>query len=185
MFATTLDDQIRSVDRPERLQCSVDPKSQSRVGERKQVSNVELAEEAQWIFAQKLWRVPGTQPSSDSLDIQDKIEQVLRFFHLPEYQYDVPFICTYRSDYISPLKSDELWRILEADDQWATLKRKKDGLLALGPILAEASVSSGQRFVRRDAFFFEWFFFLFFFFCCCFFLFLFSPFILSLNVLLD
>jgi transcription elongation factor SPT6 len=128
-FCTEYDDDIRLTDLPERLQ------SHRNLN----LSPVERTEESLWIaknlselmeLSERTKDSYGYRSTSDvdklQTDIVESIQSVLKFIQVENYE--IPFIWSYRRDYLHPkLTRKHLWTILAQDEKWGTIceMRKK------------------------------------------------------------
>jgi transcription elongation factor SPT6 len=123
---TEYDQQIRIEDKPERFMLrntQVQPEP----------NDSELDREAEWIYKQ-LFDQKTTISQQESTykpsSVIPKIRDVLNYMR--NQFLEVPFIATYRKEYILPeLNVDDLWRIYEYDEKYVQLKERKDNLVRL------------------------------------------------------
>jgi transcription elongation factor SPT6 len=143
---TELDQQIRLEDKPERFMLRPVPITQA--------DEEELEKEAEWIysqaFAQKL--VISNQDyskSSKSHLVVPKIKDTLNFIR-NEF-LEVPFIASYRKEYINPdLDSDDLWKIYEMDQKYCQLKARKENLVKLFQRMQKYQFEQMRVLTQRD-----------------------------------
>eukprot|EP01038_Epipyxis_sp_PR26KG_P004105 gene4105-5855_t len=124
-FCTEKDDEIRNIDRPERFQSYL-------VG-RQALSSDERADESKWMankVAEKYIFI--YEPSEYTLEtlaaeFVEPIENILRFIQVDKFE--VPFIWTYRKDYLHPLmKRAHLWLIYDLEEEWENMVDIKNRL---------------------------------------------------------
>lgn len=134
---TDRDNEIKLRDIPERFQLRSVPV--------KLVTELELDDEAEWIYKQAFMQVPISQqnlPDSREYDRRSsdahikpvstipKIRSALSF--MKKELFEVPFIATYRKEYIEPeLKVDDLWTIFDFDAKWTQLSTRKQNMKKL------------------------------------------------------
>jgi transcription elongation factor SPT6 len=128
---TDTDKTIRVVDVPERFQLRSVPIQNSEEGE--------LDSEADWIYHQAFCSQPiSRQPlctfnqngSLKPSSAVPKIKEALNFMR--NYSFEVPFIATYRKEYIEPeLNVTDLWKIFHWDLKWTQLQQRKNNLKKL------------------------------------------------------
>ncbi|RVE50918.1 hypothetical protein evm_004485 [Chilo suppressalis] len=129
---TDLDNEIRKMDVPERMQIREVPITPVEEG------STELEDEAEWIYKQAFLK-----PSVSKADSQEsrertrrgsstitKIRQALDFMR--NQTLEVPFIAFYRKEYVQPeLSINDLWKVYKYDAKWCQLKQRKENLLKL------------------------------------------------------
>lgn len=130
---TDLDNEIRTVDIPERFQLRQIRVTATEEGE--------LDEEAEWIYKQAFINKPISK-QSDAADSQytyhqqkgastiSKIRDALNFMR--NQLLEVPFIAFYRKEYVEPeLNINDLWRVWQFDEKWTRLRTRKQNLVRL------------------------------------------------------
>lgn len=124
---TDLDNEIRKIDIPERMQLREVPIMPVAEG-----SN-ELEDEAEWIYKQAFCKPPVsnqetyTRKSSSAIP---KIKQALDFMR--NQHLEVPFIAFYRKEYVQPdLNINDLWKVYKYDAKWCQLMVRRNNLLKL------------------------------------------------------
>lgn len=121
---TDLDNEIRKVDIPERMQIRDVPITQ--VSE----SSNELEEEAEWIYKIAFCKPPISSQESYSRKSHSavaKIKQALDFMR--NQHLEVPFIAFYRKEYVQPdLNINDLWKVYKFDAKWCQLNARKANL---------------------------------------------------------
>jgi hypothetical protein len=136
-FCTEQDDVIRQTDRPERFQSA---------GERVFPTENEIAEEAVWMGSKLFsWMMSNEGKEKKSIidssslsEIVSSCRFVLQFHHIE--QMEVPFIATYRKDYLhSSISSRHIWKMLEFDDLWRKLNAVKARLLSIITAVGDAA----------------------------------------------
>jgi hypothetical protein len=148
-FCTERDDVLRRVDRPERLQ-------EVLVG-RDAPSHEERLLEAKWqavkvaakIFADNPRPAGSLTERELRAQLEGPIAQVLYFLQIE--QLDVPFIWTYRRDYLHSLMTKaHLWYIFRLEEDWdaniATKMRLSEEVAAM----ADAAQAAGQNTSQSD-----------------------------------
>lgn len=117
-FCTENDDIIRQADRPERHMARIVPGDQER------------SLEAQWMAGKirELFIAEATLKKDFQImhdktlgqELREAVEMVLRFYQVD--QLEVPFIWTYRKDYLHPrMTRSHLWKIIALDESWGRL----------------------------------------------------------------
>lgn len=129
---TNKDNEIRTADVPERFQV--------RDFAVKSTEDGELDDEADWIYKHAFLDLPISQ-QQDPLDgdahshaktpkpysAVAKIREALNLMR--NHLYEVPFIASYRKEYIEPeLNIEDLWKIWEYDEKWSQLRTRKENL---------------------------------------------------------
>ena len=124
---TEIDQQIRLEDKPERFQLRSIPVTS-------EPDEIELEKEAEWIYNQaftiklSISSQDHAQPKPPT--VIPRIKDTLNFIR--NESYEVPFIASYRKEYIQPdLSLDDLWRIYEMDQKYCQLKQRKENLMRL------------------------------------------------------
>lgn len=124
---TDLDNEIRKVDVPERMQLRDVPITQ--VSE----SSTELDDEAEWIYKHAFCKPPISSQESYSRKSHSavaKIKQALDFMR--NQHLEVPFIAFYRKEYVQPdLNINDLWKVYKFDSKWCQLNARKTNLYKL------------------------------------------------------
>lgn len=143
MYLTERDEQIRLTDVPERYQLAF-PK-------RPVPSTEEVRDEAEWIcrkLAPNLLTSMMTTTTSDTELMKQKVNDILTFLLVSHYE--MPFIEHYRREFWSPtFTSNDLWHIVDLDQQWYSLQYRKNTLLKLLP--DEDTISVDLRLIKlRD-----------------------------------
>ncbi|XP_019848744.1 PREDICTED: transcription elongation factor SPT6-like [Amphimedon queenslandica] len=134
---TDQDKIIRITDVPERYQTRAIPVRSSDEGE--------LQLESDWVYHQAFCSPPvSNQPYSQHTQQQragavsnakspsaiPKIKEALNFMR--NYFFEVPFIGTYRREYVEPeLNMEDLWKIYYWDEKWMQLQQRKKDLKKL------------------------------------------------------
>ncbi|XP_014787232.1 transcription elongation factor SPT6 [Octopus bimaculoides] len=130
---TDLDNEIRTVDVPERFQLRQIRVTQTEEGE--------LDEEAEWIYKQAFTTKLISKLSDHgeghnsyyqpkSASAVNKIRDALNFMR--NHLHEVPFIAFYRKEYVEPdLNINDLWRVWEYDEKWSQLRQRKQNLVRL------------------------------------------------------
>jgi len=134
---TLEDGKIKVTDIPERFQLRSIPM--------KQASEIELDEEAEWIYKQAFMQPPISQqnfqdpidPNKQHLGFEPKnvtaiprIRATLSF--MKKDLFEVPFIAMYRKEYVEPeLKKDDLWKVYDWDEKWTQLRTRKENMKRL------------------------------------------------------
>uniref|UniRef100_A0A182J0J1 Transcription elongation factor SPT6 n=1 Tax=Anopheles atroparvus TaxID=41427 RepID=A0A182J0J1_ANOAO len=124
---TDLDNEVRKVDMPERMQLRDVPVTGVPEG-----SN-ELEDEAEWIYQQAFCKPyvsdQGTVTRKPPSNVP-KIKQALDFMR--NQHLEVPFIAFYRKEYVQPdLNINDLWKIYKFDSMWCQLLGRKSSLQRL------------------------------------------------------
>lgn len=131
---TLTDSKIRIEDAPERFQIRAVPV--------KRATDPELDEEAEWIYKQAFMELPISQQNfQDPIDPNKvhhgfeakpvtaipRIRAALSFMR--KDLFEVPFIATYRKEYIEPeLKRDDLWKIYEWDEKYLQFVTRRENM---------------------------------------------------------
>jgi hypothetical protein len=134
-FCADQDDVIRQTDIPERMQFYNKMFS----------SHNEMQEEATWMGPKLYeWMIANDSALSVSLDrgtIPELIascRMVLQFYFVD--QFEVPFIVTYRSDYLHPsITSKQVWKMLEFDVLYGRLTENKNRLRRIITAVGDAA----------------------------------------------
>ncbi|EDW74366.1 uncharacterized protein Dwil_GK21875 [Drosophila willistoni] len=123
---TDVDNEIRRIDIPERMQTRQIPVTAADLQE--------LEDEANWIYrhafskstiSEQAWNAERKAPTAVL-----KIKQTLEFIR--NQQLEVPFIAFYRKEYIKPeLSIEDLWKIYYHDELWCQLYERKRKLKTL------------------------------------------------------
>uniref|UniRef100_A0A2M3YZ36 Transcription elongation factor SPT6 n=1 Tax=Anopheles braziliensis TaxID=58242 RepID=A0A2M3YZ36_9DIPT len=124
---TDLDNEIRRLDMPERMQLRDVPVTGVPEG------MMELEEEAEWIYKQAFCKPhvsdQGTVTRKPPSNVP-KIKQALDFMR--NQHLEVPFIAFYRKEYVQPdLNINDLWKIYKFDSMWCQLLGRKTSLQRL------------------------------------------------------
>ncbi|GBP70340.1 Transcription elongation factor SPT6 [Eumeta japonica] len=129
---TDLDNEIRKVDVPERMQLREVPITPVLEGSK------ELEEEAEWIYKQAFLKPPVSKTDPQEARERSrrgsstivKIRQALDFMR--NQTLEVPFIAFYRKEYVQPeLNINDLWKVYKYDAKWCLLKQRKENLIKL------------------------------------------------------
>ncbi|XP_028156739.1 transcription elongation factor SPT6 [Ostrinia furnacalis] len=129
---TDLDNEIRKLDVPERMQIREVPITAVEEG------STELEDEAEWIYKQAFLKAPVSKADSQEARERSrrgsstitKIRQALDFMR--NQTLEVPFIAFYRKEYVQPeLNINDLWKVYKYDAKWCQLKQRKENLLKL------------------------------------------------------
>jgi len=131
---TMEDSKIRMADVPERFQLRPVPV--------KPAVDSELDEEAEWIYKQAFMIPPISQQNfQDPVDTNKvhngfeakqvtaipRIRAALSF--MKKDMFEVPFIATYRKEYIEPeLKRDDLWKVYEWDEKYTQFTMRRENM---------------------------------------------------------
>lgn len=123
---TEYDQQIRIEDKPERFMLR-------SIQVQPEPNDNELDREAEWIYKQlydQKLTISQQEFTYKPPSIIPKIRDVLNYMR--NQFLEVPFIVTYRKEYILPeLNVDDLWKIYEYDEKYVQLKQRKDNLIRL------------------------------------------------------
>lgn len=129
---------ICATDIPERMQLRLTPVTPT------DVDSNELDLESKWIYEQAFYRETVSIQNSQSEEEEErlkikihnrhqtivKIRNVLHFMR--NQQFEVPFIATYRKEFIYPeLDVNDLWKVYKFDAKWCQLQQRKKHLLKL------------------------------------------------------
>ncbi|XP_065055473.1 transcription elongation factor SPT6-like isoform X3 [Rhopilema esculentum] len=134
---TDKDNEVRVRDIPERFQLRAVPV--------KLATDIELDDEAEWIYKQAFMQTPISQqnfPESRDFERRHPAPQLKPVSTIPKIRsalnfmkkelFEVPFIATYRKEYIEPeLKVDDLWTIFDFDAKWTQLNGRKQNMKKL------------------------------------------------------
>eukprot|EP00656_Telonema_subtile_P019464 TRINITY_DN20707_c0_g1_i1.p1 TRINITY_DN20707_c0_g1~~TRINITY_DN20707_c0_g1_i1.p1 ORF type:complete len:994 (-),score=256.89 TRINITY_DN20707_c0_g1_i1:81-3062(-) len=128
-FLEETDEQIRTVDIPERLQLWAGFKSQ--------VEGSTLQEEALWICQHYLKNLEAYQKDYEQNRVyyEEKIHNVLKL--ILEESLEVPFIAEHRKDYFADrdhqkgIKPCDLWKIMDWHDCWVMFNKRRQKLRKL------------------------------------------------------
>jgi len=118
-----------------------------------QADEVELEKEAEWIFCQAFTQKPTIsnqecKPAKSPLVVK-KIRDTLNFIR-NEY-FEIPFIASYRKEYISPdLDLEDLWKIDELNQKFCQLKMRKDHLVQLFQRMQKFQLEQMKLATARD-----------------------------------
>lgn len=166
-FCTAEDDVIRATDIPERLQYWMKRRALPGPGPDAAVSDQSdlLLPEANWVctkLVNKIYDERGHEVSTNRFSKLSKAElqkelltpvlEVLKLL-LVEHM-EVPFIATYRKDYIHPLLTSRyLWHILNLDEQYADFIAQREKLLMEYQVFNEVAVQlkAGEGVVYHNA----------------------------------
>lgn len=147
-FCTSSDDVIRNTDIPERLQEWLNARKLSKkdfIGTSEDDETLSarlLSEEAKWVTRKLVEKLFYKNKKSSSafecvdkrynglskLDLTEQLnEPVLNALRYMQVDHlEVPFIATYRKDYLHPLlNSQNLWNVLTLDEKYAEFTRQK------------------------------------------------------------
>lgn len=140
-FCTNLDDEIRRIDRPERFQ--------SVLLNRSIPVEEERVTEAAWmakILAEKIISEGSTPDVKDldsfslSRELSMPIQNFLKFVQVDNLE--VPFIWTYRKDYLHKIITRQnLWFLYSLDEKWENLYESKSRIFLTLDSLSEAAQS--------------------------------------------
>eukprot|EP01087_Luapelamoeba_hula_P017548 TRINITY_DN5544_c0_g1_i1.p1 TRINITY_DN5544_c0_g1~~TRINITY_DN5544_c0_g1_i1.p1 ORF type:complete len:1445 (+),score=255.12 TRINITY_DN5544_c0_g1_i1:88-4422(+) len=126
-YITAADEKIKGVDIPERLQLRASHEALP------QVEGV-LNKEAEWIYMRAFVQIEEFK--NREAQVIPQIIAVLEFLH--KENFEVPFIATYRKDYITEFsrgdladKSKHLWTIYDWDEKFIHLLTRKSNLRQL------------------------------------------------------
>jgi len=147
-FYTERDDEIRRIDKPERMQ------ERLQGGEAPQAE--ERAIEAKWMamkLAAKMVADNYNHETSKHYDfeqeqklreeLEEPILAVLQFFHVE--QYEVPFVWAYRRDYLHPsMTRAHLWQLFLMEEDWDKLYSMKRRLVREIRAIADAAEMTGS-----------------------------------------
>lgn len=122
-FLTEKDEQIRSLDIPERLQNHI-----------REYNEEEIKEEVEWIyetlFAEHVESKKNTFENERKNSHKATIKQVLEYMLVQHL--DIPFISHYRKEFIENIENDaDLWKIYDLDEQWCQLNKKREEIKLL------------------------------------------------------
>ncbi len=130
---TDLDNEIRNTDIPERMQLRSVPVTPVEEG------SDELEKEASFIYRHEFIKPTVSQQEEHTKDVchewqrkhgvQEQIKLTLDFIR--QQLHEVPFIASYRKEYVPDLKAPELWRVYKADELWCKLMARKKNLRKL------------------------------------------------------
>jgi transcription elongation factor SPT6 len=147
-FCTSRDDEIRSIDCPERyqeiLQGRVLPNDEERIQESKWIAD---------LLIKKIHEDDSEQAHQQlqAVELYESINMVLKFIQVDNLE--IPFIYTYRRDYLHPILSSVasaqarqyLWFILSADEKYEKLYAAKAQLFKIISSLEEAAAASKSQ----------------------------------------
>lgn len=141
-FCTERDDDIRRIDKPERLQEVLKGREIPQEPERQQ--------EARWMSTKLALKMIEDNIYIDNrlsdYEKQEKLAEelvepiliILRFFQLE--QFEVPFIWSYRRDYLHPLMTRaHLWKLFLMEEDWDTMYSTKIRLINQVQALVDAA----------------------------------------------
>ena len=138
-YLTKHDMEVRAEDVPERFQV--------RIPNRPPPENKELEAEVGWILRMSFANKRALS-EMEQQDVSGKVFNVLHF--LRNDLLEVPFIVTYRVDYVAPLGLDECWEIYDWDEKWHRLNGRKKQLLELyGDVQEMVRMGANERYIQR------------------------------------
>ncbi|XP_053670514.1 transcription elongation factor SPT6 [Anopheles nili] len=124
---TDLDNEIRKIDMPERMQLRDVPVTGVSEG-----SN-ELDDEAEWIYQQAFCKPHVSDQGSMTRKPPSNVPKIKQSLDFMRNQHlEVPFIAFYRKEYVQPdLNINDLWKIYKYDSMWCQLLGRKTSLQRL------------------------------------------------------
>ncbi|XP_041765514.1 transcription elongation factor SPT6 [Anopheles merus] len=124
---TDLDNEIRKIDIPERMQLRDIPVTAVPEG-----SN-ELEEEAEWIYQQAFCKPHVSDQGAMTRKPPSNVPKIKHALDFMRNQHlEVPFIAFYRKEYVQPdLNINDLWKIYKFDSMWCQLLGRKTSLQRL------------------------------------------------------
>ena len=154
-FCTAEDDLVRSTDVPERLQAWIKGRAMAPPGPGAGPEQIEqLGPEARWVCTKLVDKIYDERDPRETIDTNrfahltkadmtsELLTPVLEVLKLLLVEHmEVPFIATYRRDYIHPLLTSRyLWHILNLDAQYADFVAQREHLLMEYQVFQEVAV---------------------------------------------
>lgn len=154
-FMLPVDERIRALDVPERLQ--------PRAAGRAPPADGELRREAEWIVSRAAdgWlrgSADPRAPAPSAAALGALVGPVERSLHCMRVEHlEPPVVCAHRKDESAPLSEGWLWDVLEGDGAWARMQGRKEGLRAqwardsarLGAVVGEAGRGAFEAALAR------------------------------------